>query len=100
MMAEVPPHFYYNVCFGAVGVITSASCLFFIIRKLKINGLIKNLLLFANVQQLIGYNLFLVSRVLQYIYNKNKWTCYLAFVSIGSTMKTTQLIISMISVIR
>ena len=84
MMAEVPPHFYYNVCFGAVGVITSASCLFFIIKKLKINGLIKNLLLFANVQQLIGYNLFLVSRVLQYIYNKNKWTFFFLYLIIVS----------------
>ena len=101
-MVEVLPQAFYNLSFcGAVGVLSSLGCLIFIIKRLEINQIIKKLLLFANVHQLLGYILFLMVVVLQYVFDsKNRFTCFLIFTSMGLIMKTTQGIISMISVIR
>ena len=91
----------YCLIFGAVlGIISSTGSFYFIVTRLKINDVIKKLLLFASIQQFLGYGIFFGS-ILSHVYRiKNKLTCCLAFTSIGSTTKGTQAVISMISIIR
>ena len=91
---------YYLLFGAALGITSSTGSFYFIIKKLKINDVIKKLLLFASIQQFLGYGIFFGS-ILSHVYRtKNKLTCFLACTSIGSTTKGTQAVISMISIIR
>ena len=87
--------------FGAIiGIVSTVTCFCFIIKKLKINHVIKKLLLFATVQQSLGYGIFFGSVLAMGFGIKNKVTCYFAFTSIIASTIGSQASISMISVIR
>ena len=87
--------------FGAIlGIVSSIICFGFIFKKVKINPVIKKLLLVATVQQSLGYAISLVS-ILAFTHGiVNKVTCFLAFMSIVATVLGSQALISMISIIR
>ena len=89
-----------QICFALFGIVSSTCSLYFILRKLKINHVIKKLLLFASVNQIIGYGILFGSLLTQFYKIKNKLTCFLAITAWGLTMKGTQTVISMISIIR
>ena len=87
--------------FGAIiGIVCAGTCFAFIFKKLKINYVIKKLLLVATVQQLIGYGIFFGSILAIGFGIKNKVTCFFAFTSIIASTIGTQASISMLSVIR
>ena len=87
--------------FGAIiGIVCAITCFGFIFKKLKINYVIKKLLLVATVQQLLGYGIFFGSVVAIGFGIRNKVTCFFAFTSIIASTLGTQASISMISVIR
>ena len=88
--------------FGAsLGILSSVCCFYFIVRKLKINQVIKSLLLFAIVQQFVGYGIFFVSLTVLHIHEiRNKITCFLVYNFMGTMLKGTQTITTMISIIR
>ena len=89
-----------QICFALFGIVSSTCSLYFILRKLKINHVIKKLLLFASVNQIFGYGILFGSLLIQFYQIKNKVTCFLAINAWGLTMKGTQTVISMISIIR
>ena len=83
-----------------IGIASAITCLGFILKKLKINHVIKKLLLVATVQQSLGYGIFLGS-ILAIVFGiQNKVTCFFAFTSIVASAIGSQASISMISVIR
>ena len=87
--------------FGAIlGIVSSIICFGFIFKKLKINHVIKKLLLFATVQQSLGYGIFFGSILAIGFGIQNKVTCFFAFTSIIGSTIGTQASISMLSVIR
>ena len=87
--------------FGAfLGIISSLCCFYFIVKKLKINQIIKKLLIFASIQQAFGYGILFSSVMLAIYQIKNKLTCALATASFGVSGNGTQLVITMISIIR
>ena len=87
--------------FGAIiGIVSAIACFRFIFKKLKINYVIKKLLLVATVQQLLGYGIFFCSILAIGFGIQNKVTCFLAFTSFISSTMGSQASISMISVIR
>ena len=96
-------HLYQRLSmFGAsLGIVSSVCCFYFIVKKLQINQVIKSLLLFASVQQFVGYGIFFVSLMFQHISEiRNKLTCFLVYNSMGTMLKGTQTVTSMISIIR
>ena len=87
--------------FGAtLGILSSVCCFYFILKKLKINHVIRLLLIYVSIQQFLGYITFLCSMILHVNKIRNKLTCFFAYFSIGATTIGTQTIISMISIIR
>ena len=92
--------YYFLIATGILGVTTALACFGFIIVKLKINHIIKKLLLFATIQQAIGYAIFLCSVILYGNGFKNKLICFLILVSIRASSHGTQASITTISIIR
>ena len=88
------------IAIGILGITTALACFGFILVKLKINHVIKKLLLFVTIQQAIGYATFLCSLILYGNGLKNKLICFLAFVSIRASSHGTQASITAISIIR
>ena len=87
--------------FGAIiGIVSAGTCFCFIFKKLKINYVIKKLLLVTTVQQLLGYGIFFASILAIGFGIQNKVTCFFAVTSIITSMCGLQASISMISVIR
>ena len=87
--------------FGAIiGIVSAITCFGFIFKKLKINYVIKKLLLVATVQQSLGYGIFLGSILAIGFGIQNKVTCFFSFTSIVASIIGSQASISMISVIR
>ena len=83
-----------------LGIVSSITCFGFIFKKLKINHVIKKLLLVVTVQQSLGYAISLVS-ILAIVHGiVNKLTCFVGILSITATLFGTQALISMISIIR
>ena len=79
-----------------IGIVSAITCFGFILKKLKINHVIKKLLLVATVQQSLGYAKSLVS-ILAFTHGIiNKVTCFLAFMSIVATVFGSQALISII----
>ena len=91
----------YFLLFGSfVGTISSICCLYYIEKKLKINHVIKKLLLFAGIQDFLGYGIVFSSMMLIVHKIKNKITCFMSISSFGVTMMGKQLVHTMISIIR
>ena len=87
--------------FGAIiGIVSAITCFGFTFKKLKINHVIKKLLLVATVQQSLGYGTFFGSVLAIGFGIQNKVTCFFAFTSIIASTLGSQASISMISVIR
>ena len=102
--AQRPPdggiHDYFLLVGSFIGIISSIYCLYFIVKKLKINHIIKKLLMVACVEQFLGYVIVFCSVVLFIFEIKNKVTCFTAISSFGVTFMGKQLVITMISIIR
>ena len=88
------------IVIGILVVILALTCFAFIFRQLQIHHVIKKMLLFATVQQAIGYGIFVCSMVL-FVYGlKNILTCFLAATSILASAIGTQTSVSAISITR
>ena len=85
---------------GLVVIISALASFAFIFRRLKINHIIKKLLLFATVQQAIGFGVFVSSNISHASGFKNQLTCFLAITSVQASIIRTQTSISAISIIR
>ena len=85
---------------GILGIVSSISCFAFIVFRLQINHVIRRLLLFATVQQAIGYGMALCSLILGISGLTNIVTCFLGFTSLSWLAFGTQTCISAISIIR
>ena len=89
------------LCFGIIGVVSAALCFAYIYSKLKINHVIKKLLLFGTAQQAVGYGILFSSVITSLVLGfRNKLTCFWGFTSIAASGLGAQSIVSMISVIR
>ena len=88
------------LCGGILGIVSSIACFAFIFVRLQINHVIKKLLLFAVVQQAIGYGTVLCSVILGIFGFTNIVTCFLGFTSLSWLAFGTQTCISAISIIR
>ena len=88
------------ILLGIVVIISALASFSFIFWSLKINGIIKKLLLFATVQQAIGFGINVSCIVLYASGFKNKLTCFLAITSARASVTGTQTSISAISIIR
>ena len=87
--------------FGAIlGIVSSITCFGFIFKKLKINHVIRKLLLFATLQQSLGYGIFFGSILAIGFGIQNKVTCFFGVTSILTSTCGSRASISMISVIR
>ena len=100
MAKEELPAPILSIVGAVLGITSSVVCFYFIAKKLKINHVIKKLLLFTSIQQIFGYGMLLGSTIAQLNKIKNKLTCFIAFASFGLTMKTTQALISTVSIVR
>ena len=87
-------------CAGILGILSSIACFAFIVLRLQINHVIRKLLLFATVQQAIGYGTALCSVILGISGLTNIVTCFLGFTSPLALAFGTQTCISAISIIR
>jgi hypothetical protein len=87
-------------CAGILGIVSSIACFAFIVIRLQINHVIRRLLLFATVQQAIGYGMALCSVILGISGLTNIVTCFLGFTSLLASAFGTQTCISAISIIR
>ena len=85
---------------GILGIASSIACFAFIFIRLQINHVIRKLLLFAAVQQAIGYGTLLCSVILGISGFTNIVTCFLGFTSLSWLAFGTQTCISAISIIR
>ena len=97
---EVTILYYFLIATGILGITTALACFGFIFLKLKINHIIKKLLLFATIQQAIGYATFLCSLILYGNGFKNKLLCFLNMASLRASSHGTQASITAISIIR
>ena len=88
------------LCGGISGLVFSGVCFAFAYQKLKINQVIKILLLFASLQQTIAYAVVFSSTMAIILGFKNKITCYLVATSIETSMSGTRMCIAAISIIR
>ena len=88
------------IVLGMVVIISALASFVFIVRKLKINHMIKKLLLFATLQQAIGFGIYVSINIAFASGFKNKLTCFLAITSVGASIIGTQTSISAISIIR
>ena len=90
----------FMVCGGLLGILSAILCFFFIYFKLKINHIIKKILFFAVVQQVIGYIVSVTSLILVLNGFINKFNCSLLATSIPTITCGTQMCIASISIIR
>ena len=88
------------ICAGVLGIVSSIACFAFIVIRLQINHVIKKLLIFATVQQAIGYGTAICSVILGISGLTNIVTCFLGFTSLLALGFGTQTCISSISIIR
>ena len=88
------------IALGILVIMSALACFYFIFVKLKINHIIKKLLIFATVQQAIGFGIFVTSIISHASGFKNKLTCFLAITSIRASLIGNQASISAISIIR
>ena len=88
------------LCGGILGIVSSIACFAFIFIQLQINHVIRKLLLFAAVQQAIGYGTILCTVILEINGFRNIVTCFLGFTSLSWLAFGTQTCISAISIIR
>ena len=105
--SDVPPDFNgvskFKItlqCCGILGILSAIGCFAFIVKKLKINHVIRKILLFATVQQAFFYSTFLCSMISMAAGFQNKLTCYISITSMVSSNIGSQTSISMISIIR
>ena len=92
--------FLIPIALGILVVISALVCFYFIFVRLKINHIIKKLLIFANVQQAIGFGIFVTSIISHASGFKNKLTCFLAITSLRASVIGNQASITPISIIR
>ena len=92
--------FFIPIALGILVVISALVCFYFIFVRLKINHIIKKLLIFANVQQAIGFGIFVTSIISHASGFKNKLTCFLAITSLRASVIGNQASITAISIIR
>ena len=92
--------FLIPIALGILVVISALVCFYFIFVRLKINHIIKKLLIFANVQQAIGFGIFVTSIISHASGFKNKLTCFLAITSLRASVIGNQASITAISIIR
>ena len=90
----------FTLCGGISGFVLSSVCYAFIYLKLKINPVIKKILLFLAIQQAIAYAIVVSCMIAIMLGFKNKITCHLVKSSIGISMSGTQTCIAAISIIR
>ena len=84
-----------------ISIVSSVSCFAFIYFKLKINKIIKNLLLFGTAQQVVGYGVLFLSIINSIVKGfRDKLSCFFGFTSIAASCLGAQTTVSMISVIR
>ena len=88
------------ILLGIAVIISALASFAFIFWSLKINVIIKKLLLFATVQQAIGFGINVCCIVAYVSGFKNKLTCFLAITSARASVTGTQTSISAISIIR
>ena len=88
------------IALGILVIISALACFYFIFVRLKINHIIKKLLIFANVQQAIGFGIFVTSIISHASGFKNKLTCFLAITSVRASILGNQATIAAISMIR
>ena len=92
--------FLIPIALGILAIISALTCFYLVFVKLKINHIIKKLLIFANVQQVIGFGIFVTSIISHASGFKNKLTCVLAITSVRASLIGNQASISAISIIR
>ena len=92
--------FLIPIALGILAIMSALACFYFIFVKLKINHIIKKLLIFATVQQAIGFGIFVTSIISHASGFKNKLTCFLAITSVRTSLIGNQASISAISIIR
>ena len=90
---------YFFICAQVLGIVSSIACLAFII-KLQINHVVKKLLIFATVQQAIGYGTALCSVILSISGLRSLVTCFLGYTVPLASVFGTQTCISAIGIIR
>ena len=89
------------LCIVIIAIVSSLICFSFIYSKLKINHVIKKLLLFGTAQQAVGYGILSCSIITSIVLGaRNKFKCFLGFTSIVASGLGTQTTVSLISVIR
>ena len=91
---------FIPIALGILVIISALACFLFIFRRLKINHIIKKILLLATGQQVIGFGIFVSSIVSFASGFKNVLTCFIALTSIQATVIGVQTSISAISIIR
>ena len=91
---------FIPIALGILVIISVLACFLFIYKRLKINHIIKKILLFATGQQAIGFGIFVSSLVPHVFGFKNKLTCFLTITSLRASVIGTQTSISAISIIR
>ena len=97
---EYPIARIFILCGGISGFVLSGVCFAFACLKLKINHVIKKILLFATIQQAIAYAI-VVSCVIAIILGfQNKITCLLVPNAIRTSMSGTQMCVAAISITR
>ena len=87
-------------CGGILGFVLSIACYAFAYLKLKINPVIKTILLFAAIQQAIGYAIGVSSTIATMLGFENRIMCYLIGSPIGTSMSGTPMCIAAISIAR
>ena len=85
---------------GILVIISALACFYFIVVRLKINHIIKKLLIFANVQKAIGFGIFVTSIISHASGFKNKLSCFLAITSVRASVLGNHASIAAISIIR
>ena len=92
--------FFIPIALEILVVISALVCFYFIFVRLKINHIIKKLLIFANVQQAIGFGIFVTSTISHASGFKTKLTCFLAITLLRASVIGNQASITAISIIR
>ena len=98
--SEYPIAKIFILCGGILGFVLSIACYAFAYLKLKINPVIKKILLFAAIQQAIAYAIGVSSTIAIMLGYKNRITCYLIGSPIGTSMSGTRMCITAISIAR
>ena len=92
---------YAMLCIAITGIASAAISFTYVFLKLKINHVIKKLLLFGTAQQAVGYGVIASSIVVSFIQGFiSKLTCIFGFISFAASILGSQSVVTMISVIR